>query len=78
MKMKKLGVLISASLLSTVLFADTEHKPVIDPVAPVGTVDMSKVNYLMSRSMGSIGNNNLSLDKYSYVNGFQSAIAGKD
>jgi FKBP-type peptidyl-prolyl cis-trans isomerase FklB len=79
--MKKLAVLISASLLSTAVFADTDNKPVTTQATPVAapTVDMSKVSYLIGRGMGEqLEKGKVDLDQDSFTKGLQSALAGKD
>ena len=82
MKMKKLAVLISASLLSTAVFADTESKIVADQTS-TSTIDMSKVSYLIGRNMGEqlaqgLAQGQVDLDQGNFTKGLQSALAGKD
>ena len=76
--MKKLAVLISASLLSTAVFADTESKTVAEQTA-TSTVDMNKVSYLIGRNMGEqLAQGQVDLDQGNFTKGLQSALAGKD
>ena len=72
--MKRLAVIISATLLSSAVFADT--KPTTDTDSKA--VDMSKVSYLMGRNMGEqLEKSKISLDQESFTKGLQSALSGE-
>lgn len=72
--MKKLAVIISATLLSSAVFADTKPTTDTDSTA----VDMSKVSYLMGRNMGEqLEKSKISLDQENFTKGLQSALYGE-